>query len=89
MAARAEFRLYLEQTGVVDALANAMTALYCEDYKPDNAMDFLKRHIIAQKAKALTGEKDELQKKCQLLEEENQTLKSKLTQYEPSPEAAE
>uniref|UniRef100_A0A3Q2XPF8 c-Myc-binding protein-like n=1 Tax=Hippocampus comes TaxID=109280 RepID=A0A3Q2XPF8_HIPCM len=86
---RVKFRRYLEQSGLLDALTNAMTALYSDSDKPENAMAFLKRHIMAQESEALATQKAELQQKYQLLMEENQTLRRKLTQYEPSPEAAE
>ncbi|XP_061520156.1 c-Myc-binding protein-like [Phycodurus eques] len=89
MSEREQFRRYLEKAGVLDALTNAMTALYSEDDKPDNALHFLKRHVIAQEAETLASQKAALQQKCQLLVEENQKLRSKLTQYEPSPEAAD
>ncbi|XP_037120160.1 c-Myc-binding protein-like isoform X2 [Syngnathus acus] len=89
MSERVEFRRYLEQNGVLDALTNAMTALYNEVEKPDHAMDFLKRHIIALEAEALASQKAELEQKCQVLTVENQMLRSKLMQYEPSSETAD
>ncbi|XP_057684054.1 c-Myc-binding protein-like isoform X2 [Corythoichthys intestinalis] len=84
---REDFKRYLEKTGVLDTLTNAMTALYREDEKPDNALDFLKRQIIAQENEVLVSEKAELQQKFQLLTEENQQLKSKLMLYEPSAQS--
>ncbi|XP_061123969.1 c-Myc-binding protein-like [Syngnathus typhle] len=89
MSERVEFRRYLEQNGVLDALTNAMTALYNEVEKPDHAMGFLKRHIIAVEAEALASQKAELEQKCQILTEDNLTLRSKLMQYEPSSETAD
>jgi hypothetical protein len=40
-----EFRKYLEKAGVLDALTKTLVSLYEEPEKPNNALDFLRKHL--------------------------------------------
>lgn len=93
---REQFRRYLEKSGVLDTLTSVLVALYEEPEKPNNALDFIKLHLGAAgpepaDTEALRTELADLQQKCSELMEENKELRSRLKQYEPSPdgEAAE
>ncbi|KAM4550696.1 C-Myc-binding protein [Fundulus diaphanus] len=89
---REQFRRYLEKSGVLDTLTGVLVALYEEPEKPDNALDYIKVHLGSGSpdpadAEALRTELADLQQKFSLVMEENKELKSRLLQYEPSPEA--
>ncbi|KAM3613588.1 uncharacterized protein V6R79_001917 [Siganus canaliculatus] len=84
---REQFRRYLEKAGVVDCLTNVLVALYEQQEKPSNALEFVKEHLTVGGMKtadteALQQEVSDLRKKCASLTEENKGLKSKLQQYE-------
>jgi len=88
---REEFRKYLEKAGVLDALTKVLVGLYEEPEKPNNALDFLKQHLGASgpeaaDVEALRLEVTELRTKVEQLTEENNDLKTKLAQYEPTSE---
>ncbi|XP_069032854.1 C-Myc-binding protein [Embiotoca jacksoni] len=88
---REQFRRYLEKSGVLDTITSVLVALYEENDKPNNALDFIKLHLGAAGAEpaeveALRMELADLQQKCNLLMEENKELRNRLMQYEPSPE---
>ncbi|CAN9492951.1 unnamed protein product [Ophioblennius macclurei] len=88
---REQFRRYLEKSGVLATFTSVLVALYQENDKPNNALDFIKLHLGAAglesaDAKALRLEVADLQQKCDLLVEENKELRNRLMQYEPSPE---
>ncbi|XP_037548786.1 C-Myc-binding protein [Nematolebias whitei] len=90
---REQFRRYLERSGVLDTLTSVLVALYEEPDKPSNALDYIKLHLGAAgpdpaDAEALRLELADLQQKCNLLLEENKTLKNRLLQYEASPDEA-
>lgn len=42
---RAEFRHYLEKSGVMDALSYALIKLYDEEVKPENPIAFVRRNF--------------------------------------------
>ena len=44
-----EFRKYLEKAGVLDALTKTLVCLYEEPEKPNNALDFLRKHLCTMK----------------------------------------
>ncbi|XP_075962559.1 C-Myc-binding protein [Anarhichas minor] len=88
---REQFRRYLEKSGVLDTITSVLVALYEENDKPDNALDFIKLQLDAAgpesaDAEALRMELADLQQKCNLLMGENKELRNRLMQYEPSPE---
>lgn len=43
---RAEFRHYLEKSGVMDTLSRALIKLYDEQPKPDDPVAFVRRHFV-------------------------------------------
>ncbi|XP_028316803.1 C-Myc-binding protein [Gouania willdenowi] len=88
---REQFRRYLEKSGVLATLTSVLLALYEENDKPNNALDFIKLHLGVgapepADTEALRMELDDLQRKCNLLMEENKELRNRLLQYEPSPD---
>lgn len=91
---REEFRKYLEQSGVVDALTKILVNLYEEPEKPTQALDFLKQHLGAAgpetaDVEALRLEVSDLRAKVVQLQDENADLKTRLEKYEPSEEPTE
>lgn len=91
---REEFRKYLEQSGVVDALTKILVNLYEEPEKPTQALDFLRQHLGAASpetadVEALRLEANELKLKVSQLTDENAELKTRLEKYEPSEEPTE
>lgn len=42
---REEFRKYLEKAGVIDSMTKVLVGLYEEPEKPNNALDYLKKHL--------------------------------------------
>lgn len=75
----------------MDALTKVLVALYEEPEKPNNAMDFLKRHLgttgpETADVETLRLEVTELRQKYEALLEENKELKAKLAQFEPPKE---
>lgn len=88
---REQFRRYLEKTGVLDGLTNALVTLYEETDKPNDALDFIKQNLgqsggAPGHGEALREEMVELQQKYDLLLQENMELSQKLSQFEPQPE---
>ncbi|CAL9691716.1 unnamed protein product [Knipowitschia caucasica] len=88
---REQFRRYLEKSGILDTLTSVLVALYEENDKPNNALDFIKLHLGAAgpepaDTEALRMELSDLQQKFNLLMEENKELRNKLMQYEPAPD---
>lgn len=72
-------------------MTSVLVALYEENDKPNNALDFIKLHLGAASAEpadleALRMELSDLQQKYNLLMEENRELRNKLMQFEPSVE---
>ncbi|KAH0572960.1 hypothetical protein SS50377_25075 [Spironucleus salmonicida] len=71
---RAEFRRYLQRTGVADSITKAFVALYEESEKPANALEFVASFLGCSgedKIAALTAQIEEIQK-------ENEELKRQL-----------
>ena len=67
-----EYRSYLEQSGVVDAMTKVLVTLYEEPEKPDNAIDFLKSNLGAPTPldlQRVESEKEELQVQVDALKE--------------------
>uniref|UniRef100_A0A8C6SAI7 MYC binding protein n=1 Tax=Neogobius melanostomus TaxID=47308 RepID=A0A8C6SAI7_9GOBI len=88
---REQFRRYLEKSGVLDTLTSVLVALYEESDKPNNALDFIKLHLGAAgpepaDTETLRMELSDLQKKCNMLMEENKELRNRLMQHEPVPD---
>lgn len=91
---REEFRKYLEQSGVVDALTKILVNLYEEPEKPTQALDFLRQHLGAAgpetaDVESLRLEVSDLRAKVSQLTDENTELKNRLEKYEPSEEPTE
>lgn len=60
-----EFRNYLEKSGVIDALTKVLVGLYEENEKPNDALDWIKKHlgsVIGVDIDALKRENEELKK---------------------------
>lgn len=62
-----EFRRYLEQTGVLDALTKVLVGLYEEPERPQQAVEYIKRYIGAPPNVDVEG-----------LKRENEQLKAEL-----------
>ncbi|CAH8610797.1 unnamed protein product [Schistosoma bovis] len=82
---REEFRKYLEKSGVIDALTKVLVGLYEEPEKPDNALEFMKKHLQAESpdpsdVEAMKVEISELKQKVEMLESENAELKQSINQ---------
>uniref|UniRef100_A0A3Q0KDW1 c-Myc-binding protein n=1 Tax=Schistosoma mansoni TaxID=6183 RepID=A0A3Q0KDW1_SCHMA len=82
---REEFRRYLEKSGVIDALTKVLVGLYEEPEKPDNALEFMKKHLRAESPdpsdiEAMKVEIAELKQKVEMLESENAELKQSINQ---------
>ncbi|CAH8657800.1 unnamed protein product [Schistosoma rodhaini] len=82
---REEFRKYLEKSGVIDALTKVLVGLYEEPEKPDNALEFMKKHLRAESPdpsdiEAMKVEIAELKQKVEMLESENAELKQSINQ---------
>uniref|UniRef100_A0ABD2WTM5 c-Myc-binding protein n=1 Tax=Trichogramma kaykai TaxID=54128 RepID=A0ABD2WTM5_9HYME len=43
---REEFRKYLEHAGVMDALTNVLVSLYESSERPEDALEYLRRHFM-------------------------------------------
>ncbi|XP_070821861.1 c-Myc-binding protein-like [Chaetodon trifascialis] len=85
---REQFRRYLEKTGVVDSLTSVLVALYEQQDRPSNALEFVKERLGAAdltsaNTEALQQEVTDLRQKCARLAEENKDLKTRLQHYEP------
>lgn len=92
---REEFRKYLEKAGVMDALTKVLVGLYEEPEKPNNALDFLRKHIGSSgpetaDVEALKQEVVDLRLKVEKLNEENADLRQQLAEIRGSeqPEQA-
>ncbi|XP_071382309.1 c-Myc-binding protein-like [Centroberyx affinis] len=88
---REQFRRYLERAGVLDSLTSVLVALYEQNDKPNNAVEFLRQYLSAAgeesaDTEALQQELNEMRQRCALLLEENKELKTRLQRYEPLPE---
>eukprot|EP00039_Didymoeca_costata_P029678 m.25863 g.25863 ORF g.25863 m.25863 type:complete len:91 (-) comp7744_c0_seq1:1546-1818(-) len=75
-----EFRKYLEQGGVIDALTKAFVGLYEEPEKPNNALPFIKDFLAGPGAQDEEAQARirELEEKNAQLEEEVASLKKQL-----------
>ncbi|XP_051261864.1 c-Myc-binding protein [Dicentrarchus labrax] len=85
---REQFRRYLEKAGVVDSLTSVLVALYEQQEKPNNALEFVKEHlgaagVTSADTEALQQEVIDLRQRCARLTEENKDLKTRLQHYEP------
>ncbi|ESO03688.1 hypothetical protein HELRODRAFT_173386 [Helobdella robusta] len=82
-----EFRKYLEKVGIMDVLTKALVSLYEEPEKPDDALDFLRQHLLGKSSEsveleALRLELCELKVRYAQLQEEHIDVVSKLSKYE-------
>ncbi|THD24125.1 C-Myc-binding protein [Fasciola hepatica] len=90
---REEFRKYLEKAGVLDTLTKVLVGLYEEPSKPDNALEFIKKHLQADgpdpvEFEAMRVELAEMRQKLEQLEAENAQLKRNSASRNHSPAAA-
>ncbi|KAK0081812.1 hypothetical protein PV325_011533 [Microctonus aethiopoides] len=81
---REEFRRYLERSGVLDALTKVLVSLYEEPEKPDDALEYIKKHLGG--TSGPTTESENLEKKLQDVEAENRDLKMKLEKLDITDE---
>ena len=80
-AKKEEFRKYLGNAGVIDALTKVLVGLYEEPEKPQNAIEFIKLTLGAPTGTdvdALKAENEALRVKAEELEKQLADLKSKL-----------
>ncbi|XP_073341167.1 c-Myc-binding protein-like [Pagrus major] len=85
---REQFRRYLEKAGVVDSLTSVLVALYEQQERPSNALEFIKEHLggggqTSTDTEDLQQEVMDLRQRCSRLAEENKDLKTRLQHYEP------
>ncbi|KAA0197983.1 C-Myc-binding protein [Fasciolopsis buskii] len=90
---REEFRKYLEKAGVLDTLTKVLVGLYEEPSKPDNALEFIKKHLQSDgpdpvEFEAMRVELAEMRQKVEQLEAENAQLKRSSASRNHSPVAA-
>lgn len=76
-----EFRKYLEQGGVIDALTKALVGLYEESEKPHNALSFVQQFMSGDAPgsadiETLKSENAELKAENEALKAENAQLKA-------------
>ncbi|XP_065653327.1 c-Myc-binding protein homolog isoform X2 [Hydra vulgaris] len=84
---REEFRKYLENSGVLDALTKVLVELYEEPEKPSNAVNFVKQHIGGVEAVDAKSEYiSNLEARIKDLESEVYDLKIKLDKEERKEE---
>lgn len=78
-----EFRKYLEKSGVFSALTKALTSLYDEPQRPEDALSYVKARLDVdttnENVRALKRELDETAKKLEILQLEHSELKSQMT----------
>ncbi|XP_014663390.1 PREDICTED: C-Myc-binding protein-like [Priapulus caudatus] len=91
---REEFRKYLENAGLVDALTKVLVSLYEEPEKPENPLDFFKKGIgatgpDAADMESLKLEIEQLREQVAMLQVENSDLKSKVEKGEVGPSETE
>eukprot|EP01043_Picozoa_sp_COSAG02_P071026 COSAG02_NODE_12816_length_1487_cov_47.109510_1_plen_123_part_10 len=65
---KAEFRRYLEKSGVVDVLEEMLVALYDHKDKPPNAMDFVRTYVGNNSDDGMVRENEQLKKRITELE---------------------
>nr|XP_046256534.1 c-Myc-binding protein-like [Scatophagus argus] len=85
---REQFRRYLEKTGVLDSLTSVLVALYEQQEKPKNALEFIRENLstadtTSADSETLLQEVTDLRQRCARLAEENKDLKTRLQHYEP------
>uniref|UniRef100_A0A1B6BWP6 c-Myc-binding protein n=1 Tax=Clastoptera arizonana TaxID=38151 RepID=A0A1B6BWP6_9HEMI len=79
---REEFRKYLEKNGVLDALTKTLVLLYEEPEKPEDALEYVIRHLAENKLdlseiESLKTENENLNLRIRSLEEEIALLQLK------------
>ena len=82
-----EFRKYLEKAGVIDQLTKVLVGLYEEPEKPGNVIDFIKKSLgapsdtdveqLMAENEELKRQKNDLEKKIEVLESELQNERAK------------
>lgn len=75
----------------MDSLTSVLVALYEQQERPNNALEFVKQHLgasghLSADTEALQQEVKDLRQKCAALSEENEELRAKLHRYEPDSE---
>jgi len=70
MSKKEEYRRYLEQTGVLDALTKVLVGLYEEPDRPTDPIEYIKKYIGAPTNVDVEG-----------LKRENEKLKQELESY--------
>ena len=88
---REEFRQYLERGGVMDALTRALVALYEENEKPPEPVDYVRKALGD--PRPTVAEMEQVREQVQEsvaalhnLREENDLLRGKLAELEPDNE---
>ncbi|XP_011315023.1 C-Myc-binding protein [Fopius arisanus] len=79
---REEFRRYLERAGVLDALTKVLVMLYEEPEKPDDALEYIRKHLGG--ITDVTLKVESLEKTLEDVKAENRELKTKLAKLEIS-----
>ncbi len=85
-AKKEEFRKYLSQSGVIDALTKVLVGLYEEPDKPSQAIEFIKMQLGAPgttDVEALKAENEQLKSKVEELTKELEDAKAKLAELAP------
>jgi len=85
-----EYRAYLEQAGVVDAMTKVLVTLYEEPEKPDNAIDFLKMNLGAPTPldmQRVEQEKEAIQQELDAVKEELAAAKAEIEALKAAAEA--
>lgn len=81
---REEFRKYLEHAGVMDALTNVLLSLYEEHERPDDALEYIRKHFSSNDANKMdsSSEIEILKKNLSEAKLQITELKEKLMKYE-------
>jgi len=85
-AKKEEFRKYLAQSGVIDALTKVLVGLYEEPDKPSQAIEFIKMQLGAPgtvDVEALKSENEQLKAKVDELQKELESTKAQLAELAP------
>jgi len=87
-----EYRLYLEKTGISDAIAKVLVALYSEPLRPENPIEYVGKYFgaprnvdieqLQNENTALKEDNRELKRIIEQLAKANQELKDQLAEYE-------
>ncbi|XP_043482048.1 c-Myc-binding protein [Leptopilina heterotoma] len=82
-AKREEFRKYLEHAGVMDALTKVLVSLYEETDKPEDALEYVRKHLGG--ITESTSEVENLKKELDEANAKVTELTTKLVKFESEP----